>query len=141
MSWENSFNDYNNQAASTDAPQQIQYPNEPQIPYQPMIASTQIQNDHQPSNLVPMLSEDDLEQYIQSPKYKTYIITLITIIIVYFILSLDVVKSSIGKVLTCINQREDGTVSKTGYFAYGMLLSIICVIVIYMGNKYITIDI
>ncbi len=47
MSWENSFNDYNNQIASTDAPQQIQYPNEPQIPYQPMIASTQIQNEHQ----------------------------------------------------------------------------------------------
>ena len=47
MSWENSFNDYNNQAASTDAPQQIQYPNEPQIPYQPMIASTQIQRGYE----------------------------------------------------------------------------------------------
>ena len=56
---------------------------------------------------------------------KYYIKAMIILIIIYFILSLDPVKNTIGKVLTPINLLPDGTISYFGYFLYGLLLSLI----------------
>ena len=56
---------------------------------------------------------------------KYYIKAMIILIIIYFILSLDPVKNTIGKILTPINVLPDGTISYLGYFLYGLLLSLI----------------
>ena len=56
---------------------------------------------------------------------KYYIKAMIILLIIYFILSLDPVKNTIGKVLTPINLLPDGTISYFGYFLYGLLLSLI----------------
>ena len=56
---------------------------------------------------------------------KYYIKAMIILLIIYFILSLDPVKNTIGKILTPINLLPDGTISYLGYFLYGLLLSLI----------------
>ena len=56
---------------------------------------------------------------------KYYIKAMIILLIIYFILSLDPVKNTIGKILTPINLLPDGTISYLGYFLYGLLLSLL----------------
>ncbi len=70
---------------------------------------------------------------------KKYITMFLLIFIIYFIFSLDGVKNQIGLLITCINVKEDGTISKWGYFSYGLLLSVIIVGLNILIDKFIVV--
>lgn len=56
---------------------------------------------------------------------KFYIKAMVILLIIYFILSLDPIKNTFGKILTPINVLPDGSISYLGYFLYGLVLSLI----------------
>lgn len=87
---------------------------------------------------IPIPSNDDYE-YESEFEYKKYITMFILILIIYFIFSLDAVKNQIGLLFTCINVKEDGTISKWGYLTYGLILSIIIVGLNILIDNFITI--
>lgn len=146
MEWESSFSDYGGPSVM---PQQHQLPQQPQQPLQPQQPQqyrqdTQQQlmpNVYQP-NISNLLSEDELEHFeeegYQEFDYKTYITLFILIVVIYFILSLDTVKNQIGKIITCINLQEDGTVSKCGFFCYGAFMSLIVVALFVIIDRYVS---
>lgn len=67
---------------------------------------------------------------------KYYIKSMILLIIIYFILSLEPIKSFFGKFLTPINVLPDGTVSYWGFILYGTLLAVIYGFVLMMLDYY-----
>lgn len=130
MEWENSFTDFSrgpSQQYNVPVQREAQRPDPQQL----------MPNVYQPT--IPQQQQEE-EFYYEEPtiNYKQYIALFVLILIVYFILSLDPVKNAIGQVLTCINLREDGTISKVGYFVYGILLSLIVVGTKYLMDNYIS---
>lgn len=117
--------------------------------YQPIPTQHQSQLQSQstqqlmPNVYQPNIPEEEIiEHFTQENEdtMKKYIEMFVIICIVYFILSLDSVKDSIGKILTCINTREDGSISKWGYFAYSVVLSAIVCGVFYLVDNYVSLN-
>ena len=67
---------------------------------------------------------------------KYYIKSMILLIIIYFILSLEPIKSFFGKFLTPINVLPDVTVSYWGFVLYGTLLAVIYGFILMMLDYY-----
>ena len=85
------------------------------------------------------IQQEDYEYEENEFDFKKYLTMFLLILIVYFIFSLDGVKNQIGLILTCINLQEDGTISKLGYFSYGLLLAFIIVGLNILIDKFIII--
>ena len=114
-------------------PQPQQQPQYRQPPQQPTFSQTTY-NPNPPIQQDDYIYDDD-----EGFDFKKYITMFLLILIVYFIFSLDGVKNQIGLILTCINLKEDGTISKLGYFSYGLLLSFIIVGLNILIDKFIII--
>lgn len=116
------------------------------VNYQPTTNTpTQTQTTQQlmPNVYQPNIPEEPyIEHFTQEGdnSLKKYIELFVIIVLVYFILSLDSVKDTIGRIITCINVQEDGSICKLGFVCYGIVLGICVCGLTYIIDNYITIN-
>lgn len=95
----------------------------------------------------PRLQDDYVEEFEEeSPTKQTskgiigslppFIKEIIILTILYYILSMGIVKKSIGDYITYINPDQDGNVSFIGIIIYGLLLATIFIVVRSLALKY-----